>query len=93
MASRQRSPEVLAQRILERVKAESLFVEKSGYTLETLRLVLASELRGQKHPLLVQSVSQARNRLGEYLNEFPEHDQADLRLWEAHEILGKALIV
>lgn len=35
----------LIDRIVQRVKDESPFVEKSGYTLQTLRIVLEEELK------------------------------------------------
>jgi hypothetical protein len=34
----------------------------------------------------------ASAKLNEYLVEFPEHDQGDIRVWEAKQILDAALV-
>ena len=40
----------------------------------------------------IQKVKEARDKLREYLNEFPEHDQGDHRVFTACEILSKELL-
>ena len=38
-----------------------------------------------------RALEKALTLLQSYLREFPEHDQGDLRVWEASELLGMAL--
>ncbi len=35
------------------------------------------------------NIKKAKKLLEEYLNEFPECDQGDIRVWDAWELLGK----
>ncbi len=41
---------------------------------------------------LEKAVQDASELLAEYLEEFPEHDQGDFRVWKAREILQGATL-
>ncbi len=41
---------------------------------------------------LEKAVRKASELLLEYLGEFPEHDQGDIRVWEARQILQRAIL-
>ena len=39
---------------------------------------------------MAEDIAKASALLGEYLSEFPEHDQGDFRIWEAKQILDRS---
>lgn len=40
---------------------------------------------------MIDDLNSARNLLREYLDDFPEHDQGDCRVFDAYELIARTL--